>query len=172
MKLVIFDLDDTLFDTTGQLRDSHNGLDSITPFPGTIPLLTAIKEKEIPMVLVSSFKSSLGTGDENVQNKKIDLLGIRRFFNSIALGAGGPEKFAAFKNIVEHAGIEDRKQILVVGDRIDSEIMYGNMLGCTTVRLMHGKRKHLIPETPFQEPAHSIYSIGELLKVIEGFKIL
>lgn len=169
MKLVIFDLDDTLFDTTGQLRDSHAGLDSITPFPGTFPLLMALKDRGIPMVLVSSFKSSLGQGDENIQNKKIDLLGIRHFFDTIALGAGGPEKFAAFRNIIERSGVQNRKEILVVGDRIDSEIMYGNILGCTTVRILHGKRKHLLPENSDQNPTYSINSIGDLKSIIDRY---
>lgn len=159
MKLVIFDLDDTLFDTTGQLAGSYEKLESITPFEHTVPILEKLRDRKIPIVLVT-------TGDEAIQRKKLDLLKIHHLFDSVAICAEGDSKKDLIRQALFSYEITDPKDAYVVGDRIDREILFGNQLGCTTVRVLHGKRKDWQPEGSDQEPDISIASLGDFLPLV------
>ncbi len=161
MKLVIFDLDDTLFDTTGQLAGSYEKLDTITPFEHTIPVLNALRAKNIRIVLVT-------TGDESIQRRKLELLRLAHLFDSVAICADGDSKLDLMRETLFAAKLADSKEAYVVGDRIDREIMYGNRLGCTTVRLLQGKRKDWQPENDEQKPTITLKSIEDFLKLITG----
>ena len=50
----------------------------------------------------------------------------------------------------------------IIGDRIDSEIQYGNELGLETIRMMKGKYSDMIPKILEQEPNYEIYEIINL----------
>ena len=63
--------------------------------------------------------------------------------------------------------LKNKKNIIVVGDRIDAEIRYGNMLGATTILLSYGKYKDLKPKDAFEMPTYTIKKIGELQKLIQ-----
>jgi FMN phosphatase YigB (HAD superfamily) len=154
MKLIIFDLDDTIFDTTGQLNGSYENLNLIKIFPGTIKLLKTLKNKKITLILIS-------TGNKVIQKKKIKLLKIEHFFDDMLFCKQPNKKIDLFKKILKKYPIRNKRNIFVIGDRIDREIMFGNILGCTTVRLFRGKWKKLKPENLYQIPMFTIKSIKE-----------
>ncbi len=158
-KIVIFDLDDTLFDTTGQLNDSYDNLDYITLFPDVMHLLGVLKSNNIMMALVS-------TGNDEIQNKKIMLLKIADYFDTIIVCEQPEEKLTAFKRILKHNPSTDPKNIFIIGDRIDREIMYGNMLGCTTIRVYGGKWGTLVPENGLQVPLFNIQCTKDSSSII------
>jgi len=155
-KLIIFDLDDTLFDTTGQLKGSWDGIPFITPFEGVKEMLGQLPAKK---VLVSQ-------GNSDIQNKKIDVLGIRSFFDEIVLCSSDAEKHACFAKILAHFNITDPLDVIVVGNRLDSEVRYGKMLGCKTAWVRHGKYADRTPVDAFEEPDFTV------LKTIEVENLL
>lgn len=158
MKLVIFDLDDTLFDTTG-MSSCGISVDAITAFPGTLDLLTALKEKGIISALVSF-------GGLAFQEKKMEVLGIRNYFNDVLFCNLPENKLPLFKHLMQKYAIEDSREVVVVGDRIDREIMFGNMLGCITVQIRHGKHKGLKAGNATQVPKQTIDAIQEVIRFL------
>ena len=72
-KLLIFDLDDTLYARYGVVADDYSGMENIAPYSGVIELLN---DQEFSKILVTK-------GETHIQNKKIDLLAIRQFFSRI-----------------------------------------------------------------------------------------
>ncbi len=158
-KIVIFDLDDTLFDTTRQLNNSYDNLDFITLFPGVIHLFDVLKSNNIMMALVS-------TGNDEIQHKKIELLNIANYFDTIIVCGQPEEKLTAFEHILKHNESTDPKNIFIIGDRIDREIMYGNMLGCTTIHVYGGKWGVLVPKNELQVPLFSIQCIKDSSSII------
>ena len=139
--IVIFDLDDTLFDTTGQLDESYTNLSNIVPFDDTIDVLEKVDATKI---LVSR-------GDGRIQQEKIKLLGIKKYFNDIFICALHDEKKTLFEHILKSYNVK-AKDVWVVGDRINVEIRYGNLLGMNTVHFHHGKHKDLKPQDAFDKP--------------------
>lgn len=156
-KIIIFDLDDTLYDRYGQLDESYANLPNIRPFQDTIPLLKSLKGKKI---LVSR-------GDKLIQQKKIDILGIRSFFDEIYICSNVEEKKEIFENTIKEQKIVNKKNLIIVGDRIDAEIRFGKMLGATTVLILHGKYKDLKPKDAFEIPDYTIKNIGEIRELIQ-----
>ncbi|MFH1395976.1 MAG: HAD family hydrolase [archaeon] len=138
--LIIFDLDDTLYDCTGGIIRNSDGtynLENITLFSGVKEFLKDSNNnnhKNIKTVLVSM-------GDSDFQNKKLTILGISELFNKIIICSTDPEKKDCFQQAMEK--FPEEKEILIVGNRIDSEIRYGNELGLKTVLINHGKYKNL-----------------------------
>ena len=153
--IVIFDLDDTLFDTTGQLDETYNNLGTIVPFPDTLDVLEKIHATKI---LVSR-------GDKKTQQEKIKLLGIKRYFSEVFLCSLPEEKKEFFSAILKKYNTA-ANDVWVVGDRIDVEIRYGNMLGMHTVHFHHGKHKDLKPQDSFDKPMHTIKKLSELCRLI------
>ena len=153
MKLVIFDLDDTLFDRFGQLDETYKNLLNITPFPDTHNVLSSLGFKKILVSL----------GDGRIQNKKIDVLKIRGFFDEIFICSTTEEKKEIFESVMKRYGAGD---MFVVGDRIDSEIRFGNMLGMKTILILHGKYKDLKPKDNFEVADYTIDRLEQLLEIV------
>lgn len=156
-KLVIFDLDDTLYDRFGQLDETYRNLPNIKLFPDTLQVLQALRA---PKVLISK-------GDPIIQQKKVDVLGIRPYFKEIRICATPEEKQALFRELMQKYRITEPKDIAVIGDRIDSELRAGKMLGFLTIRLLHGKYKGLKPKDAFEVPDYTIKKLGEVLDIIQ-----
>jgi len=153
--LIIFDLDDTIYDRTGQLSDDLKELKEISVFPGVFDFL---QQKEVTKVLVTK-------GNEEIQNQKIDVLKIRNYFNKIYICKTDEEKIGCFRDAKKHC-LQNEK-IWVVGNRIDSEIQAGNKLGLKTILLKHGKYKSLKAKNKFEVPDYKIFHFWELNKIIK-----
>ncbi|MFW5853018.1 MAG: HAD family hydrolase [Patescibacteria group bacterium] len=159
MKIVIFDLDDTLFDTSGQLDETYSGLNEIKLFPETLSVLKTLKAKGIILFLVS-------IGSEKIQTEKIKILKINDYFEEIFICSTGEEKYKIFEKIINDYIEIETKEILVAGDRIDREITYGKQLGCFTVRINRGKWKDLQPANKLQVPDYIVNDLTEILEII------
>ncbi|HLC74470.1 MAG TPA: DUF705 domain-containing protein [Candidatus Nanoarchaeia archaeon] len=149
--IFIFDLDDTLFDTTGQLDETYKNLPNINSFPDTIPTLKNINAIKI---LVSS-------GDRKIQEEKIRILKIKHYFTEIIICGTHEQKKEIFENIIKKYSTRPT-DCWVIGDRINVEIRYGNMLGMNTVHMHHGKHKDIKPQDKFDKPMHTIKKLSEL----------
>jgi FMN phosphatase YigB (HAD superfamily) len=155
--LIVFDLDDTLFHTSGQIKYENRWEDvkNITPFAGVPEFLRSFPAKKVLLTWET---------DKGLQDAKIDQLGIRTFFNEIVICYSNQEKKECLARIKEKYSPEN---IYVVGDRIDAEIQFGNELGLKTVRLQYGRYKDMMPQHTLQEAHHTITEfsqLGELLK--------
>jgi FMN phosphatase YigB (HAD superfamily) len=158
LKLVIFDLDDTLFDTSGQLDETYQGIGQIVVFPGVESLLKHLVSKGVFTAIVS-------TGNRFTQIKKIEILRLRNLVDAVHICKLPEGKLNLFRRCFREFDAQPR-ETLVVGDRIDQEIRYGKMLGCVTVRVLQGKRSHMAPGEKSQEADFSISNIGALSGVI------
>ncbi len=159
-KIAIFDLDDTLFDRFGQLDETYKNLPNITPFPEAKKALSALSAKGFKKILVSC-------GDPAIQRKKVEVLGIGKHFDEIILCAAQGEKKASFEWVAKKYGAKN-DEVFVVGDRVDAEIRYGNMLGMTTILHKHGKYKNLKAKDKFEVPMFTITNIGQAVDIICG----
>jgi len=153
MKVLIFDLDDTLYSRTKSLDDSLRNLNNIKSFPEVKKIL---KNKKILKILVSK-------GKKELQYKKLEVLGIKNLFDEIFICSMDEDKKNCFKKVLAKYGLKN--EIFVIGNRIDSEIRYGNELGIKTILLFHGKYKNLKPKNKFEIPTHTIKFIADLNKL-------
>jgi len=106
----------------------------------------------------------LSQGKKPLQDRKIDYLEIRDYFDYILLPDVG-KKEESFKEALEELSL-DPNEILVVGDRIDAEIKIGNDLGMQTCRILRGKYKSLEPRFQNEEPDHVINTLRGLYGIL------
>ncbi len=76
-------------------------------------------------------------GDEKRQRRKIEVLGLEQYFDKIIITQG--DKKEIFENILEEEGLKPQ-DVLVIGDREESEIKAGRELGCQVQIMKKGLR--------------------------------
>jgi len=130
--------------------------DEMDIFPDTKEVLSKLKG-DFKLVLLSQGKVSL-------QNRKIDYLGIRKYFDHIYLPEVG-EKQLSFETALKELNL-DSNEVLVVGDRIDTEIKIGNDLGMQTCRIMRGEYRILEPRFQNEEPDYTINTLRGLYGIL------
>lgn len=152
-KVLVFDLDDTIF---SRLPDnfSEDDLRTLSPFRTVYSLL--LNENFIKVLVTK--------GDLFLQSKKINNLGIKDLFESIFVVKENEGKKFCFQKIISQF---PKNKIFVIGDRIDSEIRYGNELGLTTIRLKQGKYKDLKASSEFEKPNYEIEEFSQLFEVLK-----
>jgi FMN phosphatase YigB (HAD superfamily) len=153
-KVVIFDLDDTLFDTTGQLDPTYKNIENVTLFPGVDDGLKILRQKFVIYLTTA--------GSQEIQNKKIKVLGVRKYFDEVFVVESKEEKLVNFELIKSRHDSLEAGDIIVVGDRLDSEIMFGNMLGFKTIRVKQGRRKDEGPKFENETPTLELASVREV----------
>lgn len=156
--LVIFDLDDTLYDCTGQVITNPDGTynhDFIKPFPN---VRTFLKQNHFKKVLVTK-------GSHELQSRKLRLLDIEFLFDEIMICDTDHGKEHCFKKILEEH--PEEKEVVVIGDRIDSELRYGNKLGLKTVLLKQGKYKNLKAKDNLEIPNHTFETFSSFVTNFE-----
>jgi len=152
---LIFDLDDTLYSKTEQLGDEYSfeDVDNISIPIEEIEYLKDLSEKN-NMYIVTK-------GDEKLQRRKIEVLGLEDIFvkENIHIVPLKEDKKEIFTEITNDT---PRIKTYVIGDRIDSEIQFGNEIGLETIRIMKGKYSDMIAKLPEQEPDYEIFEIINL----------
>lgn len=163
MKIVVFDLDDTLYDRTRQVRDTHfsKDINKITPFNAAKDILSIEDYKKI---LLATAKTGIP-----IQEKKLRILGIKNYFDETIFCSADEEKQEALNKIVRKYRVANTKNILVIGNRRDVEIRYGNLAGCITVLLNQGKYSSLQPKDAYEAPNYSIRELSEFLPILVNF---
>ena len=136
-------------------------VDKLTLFPGTLPVLSALKERGVRIFVVSF-------GDPDTQRAKVAALGLDRepsidrvFYADTAHLV---TKEAIFRSILRNAE-GDASRVLVVGDRASSEIKAGKALGMHTVRLHGGEFARLKAQGPEEQADFEISKIEAVLKL-------
>lgn len=157
--LIVFDLDDTLYDCFGYFPNGKvsDEIAELKPLPGVLPIL---QRKDITKVLLSK-------GEKEWQHKKIEKLGISAYFDKILVCATSEEKKLLLQHVIRE--FKD-SNTWVVGDRVDSEIRFGNELGLKTVLLRRGKYADLKPRDQWEIPHYVITSFIELEQILRNMK--
>lgn len=151
-KAIIFDLDDTLYDTS-------NRIDDVTPNYTEMKLYDGVKDI---LESISAKKILITQGNIEMQNKKIDTLGVRNLFDEIIILPNAQAKLPEFEKI--KLEFSNPKDVAVVGDRRDAEIRYGNMMGFVSILLNQGKYKDLAVKDDLDI---SNYEVGEFKGILE-----
>ncbi|HKS27893.1 MAG TPA: HAD family hydrolase [Pyrinomonadaceae bacterium] len=109
----------------------------------------------------------LTTGRTEFQNRKLELLGIRGLFKAVAILASGSEetKEGWLKSLVSSSGYNSQS-VIVVGNRLDNEMLAGRRLGMKTVWVRRGEGSGLIPREELGEPDYTISHIREFPEVL------
>jgi FMN phosphatase YigB (HAD superfamily) len=93
---------------------------------------------------------------------EVERLGLAKYFKSITFVEESKTK-EDFLSLIEDLNI---KQLLVIGDRLKSEIEVGNSIGATTIWIKKGKFATETPELTGIEPCYTINSIEDVLELI------
>lgn len=154
--LIIFDLDDTLYDRS-TIRDTAIWHDvcTIIPHTGVLEFLSSFPARKILLTA----ESMLG-----LQNAKINVLGIRHYFTAIHICQSLPDKKIFLGSIFKQYPHDD---IWVVGDRLDAEIKYGNELGMKTIRIRQGKYKGLVAQDNFEIPHYDVDTFSKIIPILK-----
>ena len=142
--------------------DAYNAADilgDIALFPGALQTLQSLR-KHHKLVLVTS-------GVTERQRNKIKKLGIEDLFDLIIIDdirekLSKRERFLA---VMANYSLSPR-DVLVVGDRVFSEIKIGNQLGMVTVHMQHGHYAGLATSKEWEEPDFCIQDISDIPSVI------
>ncbi len=131
--------------------------DKLEPYPEVKEVLEKLKQKKLDLVLVTE-------GSLPQQNKKIDTLEIREYFDEIFITI--TEKTELFKEILNKNNLS-KNEVLVIGDRLDKEIIAGNRLGIKTIRVKRGKYKEIMPNLEIEKPSYEINDLRDIFEIIE-----
>lgn len=130
--------------------------DKLIAYPDVLETLERLKDKKLVLITEGTYKQ---------QNKKIDILGVRNYFEHIFIPEIG-KKESYFLRALDILDI-DPEEILVIGDRVDREIKIGNKLGMKTVRLMRGLHSFVNPEDDLERADFEIKDFNEVFDIIE-----
>ncbi len=161
--LLIFDLDDTLYDCTSQMQRETGWEDvkSITLFPGARKFLASFRGRKVLVTRET---------DAGLQNRKIEVLGIRDFFDEIMICRSNDEKKECFRRAQE---LFPGEETAVIGDRLDVEIHQAREAGLKTIRMKRGKYRKLKPSSPDETPDYEIRNFSQLSRLLpEIFPVL
>jgi uncharacterized cofD-like protein/HAD superfamily hydrolase (TIGR01549 family) len=151
-----FDSHDKKIIEAGVYAYQHPEFDELIIYPETKEVLDKLKNK-YKLVLISQ-------GAYDSQEKRIDVLGIRNYFDYIYLPETG-KKRDSFNIVLNELNFHP-EEILVVGDRIDSEIKIGKELGMKTCRVMRGKYKIIEPRIKTEEPDYVVNTLRGLYNIL------
>ena len=134
----------------------------LTPFPDTVPTLLKLRDLGFKLGAVTD-------GIAVKQWEKLIRMGLQHFFHTVVISSDvGCEKPGEklFTIAAERLGCKTNESVMV-GDRIDRDIMGANKAGMATVRIMKGKYRNNKPANKLQKPDHIIDNLYELIGIIK-----
>ncbi|MFH0863106.1 MAG: TIGR02253 family HAD-type hydrolase [Candidatus Altiarchaeota archaeon] len=132
----------------------------LIPFPDTISTLLALRER--------GYKTGVVTDGVPVKQwEKLIRLGLMDFFHAVVVASDREwmkPSLRPFKEAAKELGV-DAKDCVMVGDRLDKDVVGAKAAGMVAVQLAGGSSsaKHIKCE---QEPDYIITRLGDLLKVM------
>lgn len=104
-------------------------------------------------------------GLEAIQIRKVEALGIKDLFQAIHVVA--PErgsKLEAYRSIRSGTALEAK--VLVVGNRVDTDLAPGKALGFRTAWIRHGEHRHVEPQTSDEIPDFEFRTPDDLYRFL------
>lgn len=109
------------------------------------------------------------SGDRKTQEKKIERLGIARYFESIHFvdpkHAYGRTKNDAFKEIQSRFPGLSPIEFLSIGNRVDMDLGEAKILGWKTAWIRYGEHASLTPQKNEEIPDYEVASLSDLLSI-------
>jgi putative hydrolase of the HAD superfamily len=134
----------------------------LKPFPEVIPTLLKLKDR-YKLGIISN-------GLAVKQWEKLVGLGIHHFFDIVTtseeLGYSKPEK-QIFEFAIEKLGLKPRECVMV-GDKLETDIIGANRAGMYSIRLKKGKHMHEKPGSKESTPLFEIEDISEIFKALKN----
>lgn len=122
--------------------------------PGALDNLRSLQKKNYRQVLLTA-------GNESVQMKKVNAVGIRDYFTKIFI-ADAQEKDIFFSRFSNEFNLPPQ-EILSIGNRRHSEIRYAKQVGCATCLFKYGEHAHEPIELSADQPDYEVTSHQELI---------
>jgi len=129
---------------------------TLISFPETKELLEQLKQN-FKLILITQ-------GSIRQQDKKVEALGIRNYFDKVILCEDG-EKENYFSKILEIYNLKP-EEVLNIGDNILNEIEIANKLGMKTIRILEGKYSTLTPQESLETPDFTINNPFEIIPIL------
>ena len=143
---VIFDWKQTLYDPeSGEL------------IVGAKDVLSYLKQRKATLYLV-------GKGADDMHDAVVRLK-VKPYFKDV-LFVGIEKHPDHFKRYIDES---DSSKTLIIGDKLNSEIEIGNLIGATTIQVRQGKFAGDKPETKHQNPDMIVSSLPELLTLLDSY---
>lgn len=131
----------------------------LQPFPG-VPELLAGLSQEHSLYLVTS-------GYAETQARKVAALNIGHWFEDIGYipvqAQQGKQQY--FSELIQSRSYHPQ-DVVIIGDRINNEIVAGNRLGCPTIWIRQGECAHILPESPEETPRFTTDSVLNLPHIL------
>lgn len=155
-----YDCQDTQVIAAGHQTYFNPEISQLEPFPGVPKMLEELKQSH-RLFLVTS-------GYEKTQARKLEVLGLSAYFDEVYYAPVGHSrgKEDALRHLQQKYAL-NYSGMVVIGDRINNEIVIGKRLGCPTIWIRHGECAHILPEGPHEEPdlmTHSVIDVPLLLQ--------
>lgn len=161
---IIFDLDDTLIDTTGLLIPLANTPEYTRRIREPLPLLDGAAENL--EILKGKYKLALITqGHDIIQSMKIQSSGLASFFPFLRI-VSPQGKPAAFEEFLKTSGFS-AQEILSCGNRRSTDLRPAKALGMKTCFFEYGEHKGELPEGPEDIPDYVVSQHRDLIKVCQ-----
>jgi len=162
----VFDAMTNLYGVAGELAQvalaAYNSAEvgDIEPFPDVPETLTDLRAQGYKLLMCTS-------GVYARQERKIEALGIAGHFDEILINdiETGQHREDCFLELLDRHHLKPG-EVLCVGDRIQAEIKTGNSMGMTTVQMLQGRFRDLLPKSDLEEPDHKITRITELHHIL------
>ncbi|MFH1403354.1 MAG: TIGR02253 family HAD-type hydrolase [Candidatus Altiarchaeota archaeon] len=132
----------------------------LVPYPDTIRTLLRLKELGLKTGVVTD-------GVPVKQWEKLIMLGLGDFFDVVVVNSEGGRVKPDPTSLIEAAekvGV-DPSECMIVGDRLDRDILAGNRAGFTTVQLVKGHQS--VPRDTQEEPDYMITELSGILEIIK-----
>ena len=134
----------------------------LVPFPDTVPTLLKLRDLGYKLGVITD-------GIAVKQWEKLIRLGLQHFFDVVVISEEIDKKkpdSQVFKIAAEKIGCRP-EEAMMVGDRIDKDILGANRAGMITIQIMKGKYGGQIPRNPDEEPDYVISSLKEILEILK-----
>jgi len=143
-KLIIFDFLRTVYDP-----------DKKTFLEDALSVLKKLKNEGNILILYTSKE-----GDKN-RKEVLDENNLEKYFDEIYITE---KKNSETMNSIKEKYAKAVEDVFVIGDRVESEIFFGNENNFQTIWLKKGKYRNNCPENKKEKPNFLIYGLKELLK--------
>lgn len=136
---------------------------SVSLYPDAKKLLKEIRRRKLRTAAVID-------GTSYRERKIISRLGLKKYLDEIVISEEvGFNKFTdkPLRTALAKLRIPPQK-VLVVGDRIDKDIVHANNLGCLSVKLVRNKGRYarLVGTTSAHKPKYEVTNLMELKKYL------
>jgi putative hydrolase of the HAD superfamily len=166
IELIVFDLDDTLLDTTNLLIPIARTAAFEKRIREPLPLMPGA-EKNLKYLFSRYDLALLTQGRIDAQKEKIKSLGIEQYFSQILIFdpslESGVSKKKYFEQIVQEAGLTPNT-VLSIGNRRTTDIREAKRVGAMTCLFKYGEHQSEVIEIPEDKPDFEINDHSELIQ--------